>query len=179
VRRGRGVIQRNHQQLGEAGHVGQWDHVDAPRIITSGGEKVYPAVGANSGRTVVGYSTRDYSPVPTATDHSCGRGFMDTTDTGYPSSGVHYIDLSPVCLDYALSSSTDGYASQTRVSTQSSNPYIEFSSIHRRLYRCRGGCGRRRAHGLDRLPRSSRTLDESCLNYPESGHGCREREVKD
>jgi hypothetical protein len=99
----------------------------APRIITSGGDKVFPAVGANSGRTVVGYYTRDYSPVPTATDHSCGRGFLDTSDTGYPSSGVHYIDLAPVCLDYAFSSSADGYASGTRVSTQSSNPYIEFA----------------------------------------------------
>src|SRR5215472_7426743 len=99
----------------------------APHMITSGTDKAYPAVGANSGRTVVGYYTRDYSSVPTATDHSCGRGFMDTSDPGYPSSGVHYIDLAPVCLDYAFSSSTDGYASETRVSTQSSNPYIEFA----------------------------------------------------
>ncbi len=99
-----------------------------PRIITSGADKVYPAVGANAGRTVVGYYTRDYSPVPTATDHSCQRGFLNTTDPGYPASiTVHYIDTAPVCLDYAFSSSTDGYASETRVSTQSSNPYIEFS----------------------------------------------------
>lgn len=99
----------------------------APRIITSGGDKAFPAVGANSGRTVVGYYTRDYSPVPTVGDRSCGRGFLDTSDSDYPSSGVHYIDLAPVCLDYTFSSSSDGYASQTRVSTQSSNPYIEFS----------------------------------------------------
>jgi len=99
----------------------------APKMITSGADKVYPAVGANNGRTVIGYYTRDYSPVPTALDRSCGRGFLDTTDPGYPASGVHYVDLAPVCLDYAFSSSTDGYASETRVSTQSSNPYIEFS----------------------------------------------------
>ena len=101
----------------------------APTQITSGPhDKVYPAVGANSGRVVVGYYTRDYSPVPTATDHSCQRGFLNTTDPGYPASTtVHYIDAAPVCLDYAFSSSTDGYASETRVSTQSSNPYIEFS----------------------------------------------------
>jgi len=100
----------------------------APKIITSGADKVYPAVGANAGRVAVGYYTRDYSPVPTATDHSCQRGFLDTTDPGYPASTtVHYIDAAPVCLDYALSSSTDGYASETRVSTQSSNPYVEFS----------------------------------------------------
>jgi len=96
--------------------------------ITSGKDKVYPAVGANHGRVVVGYYTRDYSPVPTATDHSCQRGFLNTTDPGYPASTtVYYTDLAPVCLDYAFSSSTDGYVSETRVSTQSSNPYIEFS----------------------------------------------------
>jgi len=100
-----------------------------PRQITSGAnDKVYPAVGANDGRVVVGYYTRDYSPVPTASDHACGRGFLDTADPGYPASTtVHYTDLNPVCLDYAFSSSTDGYASETRASTQSSNPYIEFS----------------------------------------------------
>lgn len=99
-----------------------------PRIITSGEDKVYPAVGANAGRIVVGYYARDYSPSPTSTDHSCQRGFLNTSDPGYPASpAVHYSDSVPVCLDYAFSSSTDGYASQTRVSTQSSNPYVEFS----------------------------------------------------
>src|SRR6266849_6509269 len=100
----------------------------APRIITSGADKVYPAVGANHSRIVVGYYSRDYSSVPTATDHSCQRGFLDTTDPGNPAlTPVHYIDNAPVCLDYAFSSSTDGYASESRVSTQSSNPYIEFA----------------------------------------------------
>src|SRR5216683_1629980 len=102
----------------------------APRIITSGADKAYPAVGANNGRTVVGYYTRDYSPVPTATDHSCQRGFLDNSDPAFPKSASQppvYADLAPVCLDYAFSSSTDGYASETRVSAQSSNPYIEFA----------------------------------------------------
>jgi len=99
----------------------------APRQITSGADKAYPAVGANNGRIVVGYYTRDYSPVPSATDRSCGRGFMDTSDPTYPYGPAVYIDLAPVCLDYAFSSSTDGYASETRVSTQSSNPYIDFA----------------------------------------------------
>ena len=92
-----------------------------------GADKVYPAVGMNAGRTVVGYYTRDYSPKPTATDRSCERGFLNTTDAGYPGSPAHYIDLNPVCLDYAYSSSNDAFTSETRVSTQSSNPYIEFS----------------------------------------------------
>jgi hypothetical protein len=100
----------------------------APSIITNGADKVYPAVGANHGRIVIGYYTRDYSPVPTATDHSCQRGFLDTTDPGNPAlTPVHYMDTAPVCLDYAFSSSTDRYGSETRVSTQSSNPYVEFA----------------------------------------------------
>ena len=98
-----------------------------PAIITSGADKAFPAVGMNAGRTVVGYYTRDYSPTPTASDHSCGRAFLETTDAGYPGSPAHYIDLKPVCLDYAFSSSSDAFKSETRVSTQSSNPYIEFS----------------------------------------------------
>jgi hypothetical protein len=36
---------------------------------------------ANAGRTVVGYYTRDFSPVPTATDHTCQRGFLSDQDT--------------------------------------------------------------------------------------------------
>src|SRR6266852_4693221 len=95
----------------------------APRIITSGADKVYPAVGANHSRIVVGYYSRDYSPVPTMADHSCGRGFLNTSDPTFPHSAPVYIDLNPVCLDYAFSSSTDGYSSETRVSTQSANPY--------------------------------------------------------
>jgi hypothetical protein len=100
----------------------------APAIITSGADKVYPAAAANAGRTVVGYYTRDFSPIPNATDHSCQRGFLNDADPGYPASPtVYYIDTNPVCLDYAISSSTDGYGGETRVSTQSSNPYVEFS----------------------------------------------------
>lgn len=99
----------------------------SPSIITSGGDKAFPAVAANAGRTVVGYYTRNFSPVPTATDHLCQRGFLNTSDAGYPGSSAHYIDTVPVCLDYAISSSTDGFASETRVSTQSSNPYLQFS----------------------------------------------------
>ena len=99
----------------------------APAIITFGSDKAYPAVGMNAGRTVVGYFTRDYSPVPTATDHTCQRGFLETTNPTYPRSAPLYIDLNPVCLDYAISKSDDGFASETRVSSQSSNPYVQFS----------------------------------------------------
>jgi hypothetical protein len=99
----------------------------SPHIITSGADKAYPAVGANNGRVVVGYFTRDFSPTPTTADPSCGRAFLNTSDPGYPGSPAHFEVGPAVCLDYAISSSSDGYASQTRVSTQSSNPYLQFS----------------------------------------------------
>ena len=99
----------------------------SPTIITSGADKAFPAVGANAGRTVVSYYTRDYSPTPTTADRSCGRAFLNTSDPTYPKSAPVYIDFAPVCLDYAVSSSSDGFASEHRVSTQSSNPYLQFS----------------------------------------------------
>ena len=94
-----------------------------PKTITSGADKAFPAVAMNAGRTVVGYYTRSFSPVPTATDHTCGRAFLDTTNPVNPV----YSDLNPVCLDYAISTSNDAFASQKRVSSQSSNPYVLFS----------------------------------------------------
>lgn len=100
----------------------------APQIITTGKDKAFPAVGANGNRTVVGYYTRNFSPAPTATDHSCQRGFLNSRDPGYPASPtVYYVDTNPVCIDYAISSSTDGFSREIRVSTQSSNPYLQFS----------------------------------------------------
>ena len=100
----------------------QWT---APKVITSGADKVFPAAGMNAGKTVVSYYTRNFSPVPTATDHSCSQAKLDTT-TG----AVVYPSAAPVCLDYAVSISYDGggkFSDEKRVSTQSSNPYIQFS----------------------------------------------------
>ena len=101
----------------------------APQRITMAGspDKVYPSVGANAGRIVVGYYTREYSPRPTATDRSCGIMELDTA-TG---AVVPPVDAAranaPVCLDWAVKSSSDAFASTRRVSRQSSNPYILFS----------------------------------------------------
>jgi hypothetical protein len=100
----------------------------APLHVTSGApDKVYPAVGANAGRIVVGYYTREYSPLPTDTDRRCGIAELDAT-TG---AVVLPVDAArrnaPVCMDWAIKSSSDGFASTTRVSRESSNPYILFA----------------------------------------------------
>ena len=103
-------------------------HWTAPRTITSGpADKVYASVGAHAGRVVIGYYTRAYSPAPTATDRSCGIAELDSTtgnvvlptDAGRANAAV--------CLDWAVRSSSDKFATEKRVTTQSSNPYITFA----------------------------------------------------
>lgn len=90
----------------------------APRVITSGAsDKVYPAVGANAGRVAVSYYTRAYSPSGTA----CQAAGLDTTTNAL----VHF--GGPICLDYAMRSSGDDFASETRLTSESSNPYITFA----------------------------------------------------
>ncbi len=90
----------------------------APRVLTSGSaDKVYPAVGANAGRIVVAYYTRAFSPATP----DCQVGLLDTVTNAVTTTG------GPVCLDFALRSSTDNFASETRLTNQSSNPYITFA----------------------------------------------------
>ena len=101
----------------------------APRRITTAGsaDKVYPSVGANAGRIVVGYYTREFSPVPTLTDRSCGIAELDTATNTVVLPVSSARRDAPVCLDWAVKSSSDNFASTHRVSKQSSNPYILFS----------------------------------------------------
>src|SRR5262249_31185140 len=90
----------------------------APAVITAGPkDKVYPAVGANAGRIVVAYYTRAYSP----TTDDCKALLLDTK------TGAFSFGAGPVCTDFAMRSSTDGFASETRLTTQSSNPYVTFA----------------------------------------------------
>jgi hypothetical protein len=100
----------------------------APRRITNGpADKVYPSVGANAGRIVVGFYTREYSPTPTATDRRCGIMELDTVSGAVVLPTDPARVSAPVCLDFAVRSSNDNFASQTRASAQSSNPYTLFA----------------------------------------------------
>jgi BNR repeat-like domain len=90
----------------------------APQVITTGAaDKAYSAVGFNAGRLIVTYYTRAYSP---DTD-DCHAQVQDTT------TGTLSLLPGPVCLDYAARSSSDAFASETRLTTDSSNPYITFA----------------------------------------------------
>ena len=101
----------------------------APRTITSGAaDKVYPSVGANAGRIVVGYYTRAYSlPAPTATNRVCGIMERDSTtgEVVLPTDTAR--QNAAVCLDWAVRSSSNDFATETRVTRESSNPYILFA----------------------------------------------------
>ncbi len=101
-----------------------------PKIITTGKDKAFPAVAMNAGKTVVGYYTRSFSPTPTNADHSCASAKLDSATSLNPNSLPIYPNLTPVCLDYAVSISYDGgttYGDETRVSSVSSNPFTLFS----------------------------------------------------
>jgi hypothetical protein len=100
----------------------------SPRKITSDApDKVYPSVGGNAGRIVVGYYTRAYSPAPTTTDRTCGIEELDsTTGNVVPPTDPARADAA-VCLDWAVRSSTDDFAAETRVTPESSNPYVLFA----------------------------------------------------
>jgi hypothetical protein len=90
----------------------------SPSVISTGAEdKVYPSVGFNAGRIIVGYYTRAYSP----NTADCQAEVQDTT------TGTLSTIPGPVCLDYAARSSSDGFASETRLTSESSNPYITFA----------------------------------------------------
>ncbi len=104
----------------------------APGTITSGAaDKVYPSVGANAGRIAVGYYTRAYSPVPSGAagdpTRRCGITELDSVTglTVLPTDATRA--AAPVCLDWALESSSDNFAAETRVTSESSNPYILFA----------------------------------------------------
>lgn len=89
----------------------------APRTVVAAGDTVFPAVGANHGKIVVSYYTRAYSPT-TAVCRAI---------TGAAPGAAPVLGSGPVCLDYAAKTSTDGFATETRLTTESSNPFVEFA----------------------------------------------------
>jgi hypothetical protein len=96
-------------------------------------DKVYPSVAANVGKISIGYYTRAYSPpVKNDPERVCGiseanvvNGSLDLLNLVAPTD--HARAIASVCLDYAAVSSSDNYATETRLTAQSSNPYIQFA----------------------------------------------------
>jgi len=92
------------------------------QVTTSAPDKVFPSVAARNGRLAVTYYTRDYAI--SSADPNC---HFRTNDV--PTAIPPVPTANSVCLDYAAksASSTGPLGAQVRLSTQSSNPYIQFA----------------------------------------------------
>jgi hypothetical protein len=102
---------------------GTWATIGAvTAVTTSAQDKVFPSVAGNNGKVVVSYYTRDYG----ITSGSLACNIRTNDNPG----GVISPSPAPrsVCIDYASKSSSDGFGAQTRLSTESSNPFIEFAN---------------------------------------------------
>jgi len=101
---------------------GAWGGLSAPATVTSGADKVFPGVAARNGVVTVTYYTRDFSA--THNPATCNVKIPDNAPPGVVS--IETIGHS-VCLDYAASSSTDGFASERRLTSEGSNPFVQFA----------------------------------------------------
>lgn len=103
---------------------GTWSTIKAHGVATitsDTGDKVFPGVAANRGQIAVSYYTRGYAS--SETNPACFYAIPDNLG-----SAAHYVTVSAsVCLDYAIKVSTDGYAAEHRLTSQGSNPYVQFA----------------------------------------------------
>jgi hypothetical protein len=99
---------------------GAWGALSAPTRVTPGtGDKIFPAVAIRAGTIAVSYYTRDYAAThdPAICNLTAGPG---------PGTVVVPTETS-TCLDYAARVSTDGFATERRLTSEGSNPHIEFA----------------------------------------------------
>jgi hypothetical protein len=100
---------------------GAWGALSAPVHVTSGADKVFPGVAARNGVVTVTYYSRDFAA--THNPAVCKVAIV-STDPGIQIGPVPF----SVCLDYATSSSLDGFSSERRLTSEGSNPYVEFAN---------------------------------------------------
>ncbi len=102
---------------------GTWGSIGSAAVsrLTSGSDTVFPSVASRNGKIVVTYYTRDYGITSAAS--VC---HFRTNDAGGPNVTPSPTAVS-VCMDYAAKSSRDGFSSQRRLSTESSNPFVQFA----------------------------------------------------
>jgi hypothetical protein len=103
---------------------GPWSTIGGatPSTVTSTEpDKVFPSVASFGGTSVVSYYTRDYGLGSVAQICNVRTNDDPAGITPQPSSRS-------VCMDYASKSSLDSFLSQLRLSTESSNPFIQFAN---------------------------------------------------
>jgi hypothetical protein len=101
---------------------GTWGSFSAPAFVTPAGtDTVFPAVAAAGGRIVVSYYVADTASANSAChvkipDSATGPGpFWEPSATS-------------VCLAYAARVSTDGFAAERLLTSEPSNPYVQFAN---------------------------------------------------
>jgi len=98
---------------------GKWGKFSGVKKLTSRADKVFPSVSANDGKVVVTYYTAGYS----SKNPAC---FVRIPD-GQPAGNFVVPSSTSVCLDYASLSSENGFRSERRLTSEGSNPYVEFA----------------------------------------------------
>jgi hypothetical protein len=101
---------------------GSWSTIgtSVAAVTSSTPDKVFPGVASYNGTTTVTYYTRDYAIASLA-------AVCNVMTNPAPAGIAPVPSPRSVCMDYASKSSTDGFAAQRRLSTESSNPFIQFA----------------------------------------------------
>jgi BNR/Asp-box repeat len=102
---------------------GTWPTIGAAPVVhvtTTTQDKVFPAVAANAGKISVTYYTRDYGITSAAQVCNVQTNSVASAIPPIPSARS-------VCMDYAAKSLADNFVTQTRLSTESSNPFVMFA----------------------------------------------------
>jgi hypothetical protein len=93
------------------------------KVTTAAPDKVFPSVASRGGKLAISYYTRDYA-IGGVADDICHKR------TNPAPAGIEPVpSVNNVCMDYAATSSTavGSFSSQLRLSSQSSNPFIQFA----------------------------------------------------
>jgi hypothetical protein len=104
---------------------GTWATIGSAPVVpvtTSAPDKVFPSVAARGGKLAVTYYTRDY-----AIGSAAAICHVRTNDN--PTQIPPTPSANSVCIDYAAKSatSTGSFGSEVRLSSESSNPYVQFA----------------------------------------------------
>jgi hypothetical protein len=90
-------------------------------LTTSAPDKVFPTVASANGKAAASYYTRDYAITSTA-------AICNVRTNSNPTGVAPEPTARSVCLDYAGKSDGGlGFGSQRRLSTESSNPFVQFA----------------------------------------------------
>jgi hypothetical protein len=102
---------------------GTWANIGSASVVavtTSAQDKVFPSVSSGNGKIAVSYYTRDYGITSAALICNLQTNPVGTQIPPVPSARS-------VCMDYAAKSNSDNFGAQTRLSSESSNPFIQFA----------------------------------------------------